>query len=119
MHFLTNIKVYKNTHGGNDDIFFKTDSGRIIVDDVEQVISFFDTNKEGFKKWISSINLDDAEMIKAMISKAAVTCFPVTEVTYKIENVSYTFYVMGTNNVIAYYKLPPKLKTITKGIFNF
>ena len=102
-----------------DDIFFKSDSGKIIVDDVEKVISFFDGNKEDFKRWISKINLDNTEMIKAMENKATITCFPVTEVTYKMDNDSYTFYVIGTNNVIAHYKLPPKLQTITKGIFNF
>lgn len=110
--YLEGVIVY-------DDIFFKSDSGEIIIDDVEKVISFFDANEEDFKKWISKINLDNADMIKAMENKATITCFPVTEVTYKIDNDSYTLYVMGTNNVIAYYKLPPKLQTITKGIFNF
>lgn len=110
--YLEGVVVY-------DDIFFKSDSGEIIIDDVEKVISFFDANKEDFNKWISKINVGNIDMIKAMENKATITCFPVTEVTYKLENEPYTFYVMGTNNVIAYYKLPPKLKTIKKGIFNF
>lgn len=102
-----------------NDIFFKSDSGNVIINKLDKITAFLDVNKEDFIKWISSIKMDNSDIIKAMENRARVSCIPVTEILYKVENELYTFYILGTNNVIAYYNLPSKLKTITKGIFNF
>ena len=119
---MINMEDYKKYVKGiivYDNVFFKSDSGEKIVDELEKVISLFDINKKEFIKWITNIKIENSEMIKGIENRVIVSCIPITKVYYKIKNDTYSFYILGTNNVIAYYNLPPKLKTLTKGIFNF